>query len=74
MTYRTIDAHDWIARQPKTVREAGEARGKELIREVTLREVREAVKRTQVEVADRLKLSCRTVQRILERALAKAQS
>jgi len=51
MTYRTIDANDWIARQPKTVQEAGEARGEDLIREVTLREVREAVKRTQVEVA-----------------------
>jgi flagellar motor switch protein FliM len=51
MTYRTIDANDWIARQSKSVQEAGEARGEELIREVTLREVREAVKRTQVEVA-----------------------
>ena len=52
MTYRTVDAGDWIARQPKTVQEAGEARAQELIREVTLREVREAVKRTQVEVTD----------------------
>jgi HAMP domain-containing protein len=51
MTYRTVDAGDWIARQPKAVQEAGEARARELIREVTLREVREAVKRTQVEVA-----------------------
>jgi DNA-binding transcriptional regulator YiaG len=51
MTYRTIDANDWIARQPKTVQEAGQVRGEELICEVTLREVREAVKRTQVEVA-----------------------
>jgi len=51
MTHRTVEARDWIARQPKTVREAGEARGRELIGEVTLREVREAVKRTQVEVA-----------------------
>ena len=51
MTDRTIDAKDWIARQPKTVQEAGEARGEELVREVTLREVRQAVERTQVEVA-----------------------
>src|SRR5258708_29625584 len=51
MTYRTIDANDWIARQAKTIQEAGEARGEELIREVTLREVRDAVKRTHVEVA-----------------------
>jgi hypothetical protein len=27
MTYCTIDANDWIARQPTTVQEAGEARG-----------------------------------------------
>jgi len=47
MAYRTVGANDWIARRPKTVQEAGE----ELIREVTLRRVREAVKRTQVEVA-----------------------
>lgn len=51
MTYRTIDAGDWIARQPKAVRAAGETRAEELIRGVTLREVRAAVKRTQVEVA-----------------------
>lgn len=51
MSYRTTEANDWIARQPKTVREAGEARAEELIAEVTLRDVREAVKRTQVEVA-----------------------
>lgn len=51
MTDDTLDAEEWIARQPKAVREAGEARGQTLIREVTLREVREAVKRTQVEVA-----------------------
>jgi DNA-binding transcriptional regulator YiaG len=51
MTYRTVDAKEWIARQPKTVQEAGEARAEDLIREVTLREVREAVKRTQIEVA-----------------------
>ena len=51
MTYRTTDANDWIARQPEGVREAGEARAKDLIRKATLREVREAVRRTQVEVA-----------------------
>ena len=51
MTYRTVDASDWIARQPKSVQEAGEVRAQDLIRDVTLREVREAVKRTQVEVA-----------------------
>jgi Helix-turn-helix domain len=51
MTPRTIDGQDWISRQPKAIQEAGEARGRELIGEVTLREVREAVKRTQVEVA-----------------------
>jgi len=49
--FRADDASDWIARQPKTVQDAGEARGAELIREVSLREVREAVRRTQVEVA-----------------------
>ncbi|WP_310541296.1 helix-turn-helix transcriptional regulator [Phenylobacterium sp.] len=51
MTYRAVDAGDWIAQQPKAIQEIGEALGQELIREVTLREVREAVKRTQVEVA-----------------------
>ena len=51
MTDRTVDAADWIARQPKAVQEAGEARGQDLIRDATLREVRDAVKRTQVEVA-----------------------
>ena len=51
MTYRTIDASDWIANQPKAVQAAGETRAQDLIGEVTLREVREAVKRTQVEVA-----------------------
>ena len=51
MTDHTIDANDWIARQPKEVQEAGDTLGEALIREVTLREVREAVKRTQVEVA-----------------------
>ena len=29
MTDRTIDAKDWNARQPKTVQEAGEARGED---------------------------------------------
>lgn len=48
MADRTVGANDWIARQPKTVQEAGEARGEELIREGTLGG---AVKRTQVEVA-----------------------
>jgi hypothetical protein len=51
MTCRTVDANDGIARQPKSVQEAGEARGAEIIREVTLRDVREAVRRSQVEVA-----------------------
>lgn len=51
MTYRAIEAEDWIASQPKSIQAAGEARGEALIRDVTLREVREAVKRTQVEVA-----------------------
>lgn len=51
MTNRPIDAADWIARQPKAVQDAGNARGDALVYEVTLREVREAVKRTQVEVA-----------------------
>lgn len=51
MNYRTVGAEDWIARQPEAVRDAGESRGEALIREITLREVREAVKRTQVEVA-----------------------
>ena len=51
MTDRTVDAADWIARQPKAMQEAGEARGQDLIRDATLREVRDAVKRTQIEVA-----------------------
>ena len=51
MTDHTVDAADWIARQPKALQEAGEARGQDLIRDATLREVRDAVKRTQVEVA-----------------------
>jgi len=38
MTHRTIDAANWIFRQPKTVQEAGEASGEALIREVTLQE------------------------------------
>jgi hypothetical protein len=42
MTYRTIDAGDWSARQPKTVQEAGEARGADLIRK---KETRMAKKR-----------------------------
>jgi hypothetical protein len=46
-----VETGDWIARQSQSVQEAGEVRGRELIGEVTLREVREAVKRTQVEVA-----------------------
>ena len=37
MAYRTVGGNDRIARGPKTVQEAGEARGEELIREVTLR-------------------------------------
>lgn len=51
MTYRTVDADDWIARQPKHIQDAVETRAKELIAEHTLRQVREAVSRTQVEVA-----------------------
>lgn len=51
MTDRTVDAADWIARQPKAMQDAGEARGQDLIRDATLREVRDAVKRTQIEVA-----------------------
>ena len=51
MTYRSVDASDWIAAQPKSVQEAGESKGQELIRDLTLKEVREAVRRTQVEVA-----------------------
>ncbi len=51
MTYRPIDAGDWIAKQDQAVQDAGEALGRDLLREVTLREVREAVKRTQVEIA-----------------------
>ncbi len=51
MTYRTVKAEDWIAGQPKDVRDAGETRGEILVREVTLKELRAAVKRTQVEVA-----------------------
>ena len=51
MTYRPVDANDWIARQPEAVQAAGKTRADALIREVTLREVREAVKRTQVQVA-----------------------
>lgn len=48
---RPIDAEDWIAGQPNAARAVGEARAEELIREVTLREVRAAVKQAQVEVA-----------------------
>ena len=39
MTHRTIDAANWIFRQPKTVQEVGEARGEALIRQVVLRNV-----------------------------------
>lgn len=51
MTYQPVSADDWIAAQPKHVQDAGEARAKQLIAEHTLRQVREAVSRTQVEVA-----------------------
>lgn len=51
MTHQPVSADDWIAAQPKHVRDAGEARGRQLIAEYTLRQVREAVSRTQVEVA-----------------------
>ena len=51
MSYRTIKAQAWVAGQPQAVRAAGEARGQALIAEVTLRDGREAVKRTQVDVA-----------------------
>lgn len=51
MSYKPVDAGDWIARQPQSVQEAGEARARALIAEVTLKDVRAAVKRTQVEVA-----------------------
>jgi transcriptional regulator with XRE-family HTH domain len=51
MTYRPVDAKDWIARQPEALQAAGEARAEDIIRKVTLRAVRAAVGRTQVEVA-----------------------
>lgn len=51
MTYRPVDADNWIADQPKAVREAAEARAKVLIEEYSLRQVRDAVKRTQTDVA-----------------------
>ena len=51
MTATPIDAADWIARQPPSVQDAGETRARALIAEVTLKDIRAAVKRTQVEVA-----------------------
>ena len=51
MTYHAVKAEDWIAAQAREVRDAGGARGAALIREVTLKELRAAVKRTRVEVA-----------------------
>lgn len=51
MTYRTVSLDEMLAREPKPVRDAAEARAKQLIAEHTLRQVREAVSRTQVEVA-----------------------
>ncbi len=51
MTYKAVDAQVWISAQPDDVQVAGEAKAREHIRELTLKEVREAVQRTQVEVA-----------------------
>lgn len=51
MTNRAIPARDVFAKLPSNVREAGEARGRELVQEYTLRQVREAVSLTQAAVA-----------------------
>lgn len=51
MTKPAISAHEVFAKLPKDVREAGEARGRELVQEYTLRQVREAVSLTQAAVA-----------------------
>lgn len=51
MTYRTVSLDEMLARESQEFRDAAEARAKELIAEHTLRQVREAVSRTQVEVA-----------------------
>jgi DNA-binding XRE family transcriptional regulator len=51
MTYKALDANDWIALQPERVREAGETLAEARIRDVTLRQLREALRRTQAEVA-----------------------
>ncbi len=51
MTKRAIPAHEVFAKLPKHVREAGEARGRELVQAYTLRQVREAVSLTQAAVA-----------------------
>ena len=51
MTYRTVPASKWIEDQSLAVRRAGEARAEELMASVTLKDVREAVRRTQAEVA-----------------------
>ena len=51
MTYRPVNADDWIADQPLAVREAAEARARILIEDYSLRQVRDAVKRTQNDVA-----------------------
>jgi DNA-binding XRE family transcriptional regulator len=51
MTQRAIPAHEVFAKLPAHVREAGEARGRELVQEYTLRQVREAVSLTQAAVA-----------------------
>lgn len=51
MTYRAIPAEEVFAKFPKHVREAGEARGRQLVEEYTLQQVRNAVSLTQGEVA-----------------------
>jgi len=38
MIHRSIGVADWISRQPKSVQEAGESRGEEIIRQVMLQE------------------------------------
>ena len=64
MPYAPVEAGDWIASQPETVRDAGEARGRDLIRKATLRDVRRTVNRTQAEVAAAMGVSQDRVSRL----------
>ena len=64
MTYAPVEADAWIASQPGAVRDGGEARGRELIRKASLRDLRKTVNLTQVAVAAAMGVSQDRVSRL----------